>query len=166
MKSWIDLRSSDEVNITCIGPHPFNFHLYQHDSDEKLNSSIYDGYINYRYDRKSRSLIADTIRNDQPVEKEVAVQGKRFFISLMSESRIKRGIFLRMKKRYKVKIKAIIAQWPFTLATSISFSRMVLFRCFRWLYSLCCLSQLSPEGSIAECEASSSTSSTVAVFRS
>jgi len=123
MKSWIDLRSSDEVNISCIGPHSFNFHLYQHDSDEKLNSSIYDGYINYRYDRKSRSLIADTIRNDQPVEKEVAVQGKRFFISLMSESRIKRGIFLRMKKRYKVNIKAIIAQCPFyPLATSLSFS--------------------------------------------
>lgn len=76
MKSWVDLRSSTE-----------------HEDDSNMNSKIYDGYQNVVYDKKANIL--------QTEEGSVATIGKRFFIPLMSESLIKKGIFGRFRKRVK-----------------------------------------------------------------
>lgn len=81
MKSWVDLRSSTE-----------------HEDDENMNSKIYEGYQSIVYDRKANSLKA---------EESLSGFGKRFFIPLMSESLIKKGIFFRFRKRIKFLVMLI-----------------------------------------------------------
>lgn len=77
MKSWIDLRSDKE-----------------HEEDEYLNSQVYEGFQSFHFDRKER--VFTTTETEAP--------RKRFFISLMSESLIKKGVFSRLKKRNKLKV--------------------------------------------------------------
>ena len=75
IKTWIDLRSPAEL-----------------EEDEHLNSKIYDGFQTYRYDKRQKLFSPEA-------EKPGTNGRKRFFISLMSESLIKKGIFFRLRKR-------------------------------------------------------------------
>lgn len=77
MKSWIDLRSDKE-----------------HEEDEYLNSKVYNGFQSFHYDRKEKHFTT----NDAEAPR------KRFFISLMSESLIRNGVFTRLKKRNMLKV--------------------------------------------------------------
>ena len=75
IKTWIDLRSPAELG-----------------EDEHLDSKIYDGFQTYRYDKRQKLF--------SPEAENPGTNGrKRFFISLMSESLIKKGIFFRLRKR-------------------------------------------------------------------
>ena len=75
IKTWIDLRSPAELA-----------------EDEHLDSKIYDGFQTYRYDKRQKLFSPEA-------EKPGTNGRKRFFISLMSESLIKKGIFFRLRKR-------------------------------------------------------------------
>jgi len=75
IKTWIDLRSPAEL-----------------EEDEHLNSKIYDGFQTFRYDKRQKLFSPEA-------EKPGTNGRKRFFISLMSESLIKKGIFFRLRKR-------------------------------------------------------------------
>lgn len=64
--------------------------------DEGLNSKIYEGFQKYQFDKSSKVFIPDAA---------TAVEGemkKRYFVSLMSESLIKKGVFFRLRKRVRV----------------------------------------------------------------
>eukprot|EP01041_Mallomonas_annulata_P011463 gene11463-23974_t len=92
MQSWIDLRSDKE-----------------HEEDEHLNSKVYNGYQSYYYNKKKNSF-----ETAEPVS-----NGKRFFVSLMSESLIKKGVFERLRKRSKV-----FAWLPFSLFSRRAYAQM------------------------------------------
>ena len=61
-----------------------------------MNSKIYDGFQKFQFDKSSKVFVAD---------KKEAVEGeakRRYFVSLMSESLIKKGVFFRLRKRVRV----------------------------------------------------------------
>lgn len=75
---------------------PMILSLHQIHEDEGLNSKIYEGFQKYQFDKSSKIFVADTA---------TAVAGdlkKRYFVSLMSESLIKKGVFFRLRKRVRV----------------------------------------------------------------
>ncbi len=74
IKTWIDLRSPAELA-----------------EDEHLNSKVYEGFQNYRYNKKRGEFVPDGAVD--------ANNKRRYFVSLMSESLIKKGIFFRLRKR-------------------------------------------------------------------
>jgi protein tyrosine/serine phosphatase len=76
---FIDLRSQPEL-----------------EEDEGLNSEVYEGFGRSVYDPKS---------NVWAVDDSESVHGKmRYFISVMSESVVMRGIFFRLRKRDKAQV--------------------------------------------------------------
>ena len=82
VKSWIDLRSEAELH-----------------EDEHLNSSrIYDGFKSFSYDKKKGVFKALDEGNALSSNDK-----RRYFISLMSESLIKKGVFFRLRKRLRFK---------------------------------------------------------------
>jgi len=86
INAYIDLRSDKEL-----------------EEDEHLNSKIYEGCTNYYYDKRSDQF---QISKDP---KEIAIGNKkRFFISLMSESLIKKGTFFRLSTRSKLKVFGLL----------------------------------------------------------
>ena len=81
IKVWIDLRSETELN-----------------EDDHLHSEIYDGALDVHYDTGS---------GEWKLAKDLGTSsnGKmRYFISLMSESKIKKGVFQRLEKRNKLRV--------------------------------------------------------------
>ena len=82
VKSLVDLRSPKEL-----------------EDDEMLHTStVYDGCMNYRYDKKMQEWKEDGVTLNGALAKDPSAQNngrKRFFVSLMSESLIKRGVFFR-----------------------------------------------------------------------
>jgi len=77
IKTWIDLRSPAEL-----------------EEDELLNDAkVYEGFRTYRYDKKKGAFVPDGGVEAGPGER------KRYFVSLMSESLIKKGVFFRLRKR-------------------------------------------------------------------
>ena len=66
------------------------------DEDEHLFSKVYEGYKNYAFNKKTKSF--------EPLDdKSVSVEGKkRFFVSIMSESLIKKNVFFGFRKRTRV----------------------------------------------------------------
>lgn len=89
VKSLVDLRSPKEL-----------------EDDEMLHTStVYDGCMNYRYDKKMQEWKEDGVTLNGALAKDPSAQNngrKRFFVSLMSESLIKRGVFLRFRNRIRV----------------------------------------------------------------
>ena len=89
VKSLVDLRSPKEL-----------------EDDEMLHTStVYDGCMNYRYDKKMQEWKEDGVTLNGALAKDPSAQNngrKRFFVSLMSESLIKRGVFFRFRKRIRV----------------------------------------------------------------
>jgi hypothetical protein len=79
IKTWVDLRSPAEIH-----------------EDEELHAKVYEGFENFTYDKKQKAFLADSDSNVSASAK------KRFFISLMSESLIKKGVFFRLRKRTRV----------------------------------------------------------------
>ena len=73
----------------------------QHEEDENLNSNVYKGFQNFHYDRKKMKFLTTENNHDNNNDNSL---GKRYFISLMSESLIRNGIFSRLRKRNKVYI--------------------------------------------------------------
>jgi hypothetical protein len=63
--------------------------------DEQLNSNIYAGYKGYAYDKNQKTFVPKDAN-------EEAVNGKRYFVSLMSESLIKKNVFFGFRKRTRV----------------------------------------------------------------
>ena len=92
IKSLIDLRSPAEI-----------------DDDEGLHTSpVYSGIANYKFDKKKMEWKETGVTSNGEVVKitdGVTPQNgrKRFFVSLMSESLIKRGVFFRFRKRIRVR---------------------------------------------------------------
>lgn len=92
VKSLIDLRSQAEI-----------------DEDEHINADIYNGFQSYAYNKKTRTFNADTGKATTATTAiastamSTGVEKKRYFISLMSESLIKKGVFFRLRKRIRVK---------------------------------------------------------------
>lgn len=82
---FIDLRSADEL-----------------EDDENLNSAIYKDCVNYKFSSKKRQFEAMEKESITNINSTAMIK-KRYFISLMSESLIKREVFLRLGKRGKVK---------------------------------------------------------------
>ena len=97
VKSLIDLRSPAELK-----------------DDDKLHaSSVYEGCINYFFDKKKLEWREEGVTKNGAVAKETAsVQNgrKRFFVSLMSESLIKRGVFFRFRKRIRVSVSRCVGR--------------------------------------------------------
>jgi len=75
---WLDLRSELE-----------------HHEDENLNSKIYEGFQSLRYQKGSSEFKVDD-SSANPDGK------KRYFISLMNESLLKKGVFFRLRKRSRL----------------------------------------------------------------
>jgi len=77
-KSYVDLRSPAEI-----------------EEDEHMDSAVYSGFSDYTYDSKAGqfALASET----------TSVTGRRYFMSLMSESLIKKGVFFRLQKRNRAK---------------------------------------------------------------
>lgn len=71
--------------------------------DQNLDSSVYDGYENLKYNKKTRSF--DRITSTSGGTSSTLETKKRYFISIMSESLIKRSVFLRFRKRLRVKFQ-------------------------------------------------------------
>ena len=104
MNVLIDLRSPTEI-----------------EEDENIKASIYEGYTNYYYDKKTGRFNTNIVKtselSSQGATAEAATAAteatvtatvdkennkKRFFVSLIDESVIKKGIFKRLRKRTKV----------------------------------------------------------------
>lgn len=87
-RALIDLRSHTEL-----------------EEDENLKASVYEGYSNYHYNKKTSSFELDktNISDDVIIEDTTTSIRKRFFISLIDESVIKKGIFARLRKRTKTR---------------------------------------------------------------
>lgn len=80
IKTFIDLRSPAELH-----------------EDEGINGDVYTGFQNFNYDKKTHSFVLD-----KGTEALSSSGKKRYFISLMSESLIKKGVFFRLRKRLRV----------------------------------------------------------------
>lgn len=91
MNVFIDLRSPTEI-----------------EEDENIRASIYDGFKNYYYDKKTGRFDTDveTATSESSANMSTGSDGavvkQRFFVSLIDESVIKKGIFKRLRKRTKV----------------------------------------------------------------
>ena len=93
VKCLIDLRSPAEL-----------------EEDEHLHaSSVYDGVVNYKFDKKKLEWKAEGVTANGGLQEVQQVAPhtenggrKRFFVSLMSESLIKKGVFFRFRKRIRV----------------------------------------------------------------
>lgn len=124
MKVWVDLRSPAEVRtfaqaisshfIVCIrmsaifcqstpeliirqhDNHTYHIIVLKIHEDEGLNSKIYEGFQKYQFDKSSKNFVADSATAAEGEMK------KRYFVSLMSESLIKKGVFFRLRKRVRV----------------------------------------------------------------
>lgn len=71
------------------------FPFFKVHEDEEINSKIYDGFEKYQYDKSNREFKIDPEANSE-------IEKKRYFVSLMSESLIKKGVFFRLRKRTRV----------------------------------------------------------------
>jgi hypothetical protein len=60
---------------------------------------VYEGFESYTYDKKIKQFLSSK-GTPAPAEGK-----KRFFVSLMSESLIKKGVFFRLRKRTRVRIE-------------------------------------------------------------
>ena len=78
------------------------------DDDDQLHLSyIYAGILNYKFDKKKLEWKEQGITIDGVLMKEIdgslaTGERKRFFVSLMNESLIKKGVFFRFRKRIRV----------------------------------------------------------------
>lgn len=85
IKVWIDLRSQTEV-----------------DEDAEINGAIYKDVMNVHYDRDANEWKLDNNFLQS------STSGKmRYFIALMSEGVIKKGVFQRLKKRAKLMVATL-----------------------------------------------------------
>lgn len=75
----------------------FSFSFHKIHEDEGLNSKIYEGFQKYQFDKSSKVFVADATANGEELK-------KRYFVSLMSESLIKKGVFFRLRKRVRVSL--------------------------------------------------------------
>ena len=87
IKVWIDLRSQVEV-----------------EEDDNINSAIYNNTMNVHYDRD-----ADEWKLDSNKLQSSSSGKMRYFIALMSENVIKKGVFQRLKKRTKLLVATLAA---------------------------------------------------------
>ena len=85
IKVWIDLRSELEV-----------------EEDVDINSAIYNNVMNVRYDRD-----ADEWKLDNNNLQSSSSGKMRYFIALMNEGVIKKGVFQRLKKRAKLLVATL-----------------------------------------------------------
>lgn len=83
---FIDLRSAAEI-----------------EEDKNINGPIYKDCVNYKFN--SKKLRFEAMEAVSPVTSNAttAIIKKRYFISIMSESLIKRSVFMRLRKRHKIK---------------------------------------------------------------
>lgn len=81
-KVYVDLRSPAEV-----------------EEDKDIESSVYEGFQNFKYNKRKSIFEPYNLSEDKVIKPEK----KRYFISLMSESLITRGVFFRLKKRNRLK---------------------------------------------------------------
>ena len=56
----------------------------------------YEGFQKFQFDKSSKIFVADNAAKVEGEEK------RRYFVSLMSESLIKKGVFFRLRKRVRV----------------------------------------------------------------
>jgi len=100
IKVWVDLRSPAEF-----------------DEDESKNSRIYNGFEGYRFNKADKIFVSDNaiagIHKEYQEGEEELVK-KRYFVSLMSESLIKKGVFFRFKKRIRAKAIGLVALSAFS----------------------------------------------------
>mmetsp|Transcript_28457 Transcript_28457/g.47825 ORF Transcript_28457/g.47825 Transcript_28457/m.47825 type:complete len:338 (-) Transcript_28457:126-1139(-) len=100
-KAFLDLRSPAEI-----------------EEDEHINSQVYSGFHDYQFDSRQKSFV--TIKTSSSsgsgsgsetssTDSNAGTERKRFYISLMSESLIKKGVFYRLKKREKLKSLGLFA---------------------------------------------------------
>ena len=82
---------------------------YKIEEDENLRSKIYEGYEDYLYHSKKNTFVSDSKSN---------LKKKRYFISLMSESLIKKGVFFRLQRRMRVNFNYNSLLYPKYLAES------------------------------------------------
>ena len=103
IKVWIDLRSIPEL-----------------EEDEHINSEIYHGSTSIKYDRSLKNW-----KHSEPQLSSSAssdIQNKtRYFVEVMSEKIIKKGVFERLRKRSKL---AVIGLLPFSMVSKRSYSQM------------------------------------------
>jgi len=84
VKVFIDLRSKAEL-----------------EEDEHLHEAkVYEGVQNFKFDKRKQEFIAE--KGSDASADAARSQRKRYFVSLMSESLIKKGVFFRFKKRTRV----------------------------------------------------------------
>lgn len=81
-KVLIDLRSPAEI-----------------EEDDKINSSVYDGFCSYQYSKTHKGF---EVKDEKDLINTDGTR-RRYFISLMSESLIKKGVFFRLRKRMRFK---------------------------------------------------------------
>ncbi len=82
VKTWIDLRSEAEL----------------HEDENLHNNKIYNDFKSFTYDKRLGQF--------KPLDKDTKLSPsdkRRYFISLMSESLIKKGVFFRLRKRLRFK---------------------------------------------------------------
>ncbi len=81
--------------------------------DKELDvGKVYDGYMNYRYSRMHKGWVKLDGSNPRfsifsgsgLQDESERSKKKRFFVSLLNERRIARGVFMRLRKRMKVKV--------------------------------------------------------------
>ena len=125
VKSLIDLRSPAEL-----------------EEDSLLHGSpVYEGMLNYDYDKKKQEWKEAGITSNGEIKAVDGMQGngigrKRFFVSLMSESLIKKGVFFRFRKRIRV------SRWPHLYHNNLTFLPLLAtpphhrakFQALAWLF--------------------------------
>lgn len=81
-KTLVDLRSPREIV-----------------EDEEISGKVYDGFCDFQYSPKKKMFI---IKNKSDIINTDGTR-RRYFVSLMSESLIKKGVFMRFRKRIRFK---------------------------------------------------------------
>lgn len=88
------------------------------EEDEHINSKVYAGFKDFSYLKSKNCFVPmESNSNSQQVanieESIEKIEKRRYFISLMSESLIKKGVFFRLRKRIRV-IFSILLYFPFS----------------------------------------------------
>jgi hypothetical protein len=83
------------------------------EEDEELkNGKIYEGFHTFTYHKKKKTFVPEGAEISGSIGGETGTavattavaERKRYFVSLMSESLIKKGVFFRLKKRTRVSV--------------------------------------------------------------
>eukprot|EP01036_Dinobryon_divergens_P030570 gene30570-39835_t len=85
----VDLRSPAEI-----------------EEDEHLYSKVYNGFKDFAYKKSEKAFVPREVPanvTNSVEESDEQLDRRRYFISLMSESLIKKGIFFRLRKRIRFK---------------------------------------------------------------